>query len=58
MAADGSRPMTRERVARTLEMVLAVWEPVFPYRLVGTAAALLQGVALRVADEEGSPRAC
>ena len=27
-----------------------MWEPEFPYRLVGTAAALLQGVALPVRD--------
>ena len=27
-----------------------MWEPAFPYRLVGTAAALLQGVALPVRD--------
>ena len=35
---------------RTLGRVLEVWEPVFPYRLVGTAAALLQGVELPARD--------
>ena len=38
--------LTRQEVARTLERVLEAWQPAFPYRLVGTAAALLQGVEL------------
>ena len=42
--------LTRELAERALARVLAVWEPEFPYRLVGTAAALLQGVALPVRD--------
>ena len=37
-------------MVRTLRRVLAVWEPAFPYRLVGTAAALLQGVELPARD--------
>ena len=42
--------LTREEVARTLERVLDSWEPAFPYRLVGTAAALLQGVEVPARD--------
>ena len=42
--------LTQERVTGTLETVLAVWEPEFPYRLVGTGAALLQGVDLPAGD--------
>ena len=38
--------LTREEVARTLGRVLEAWQPALPYRLVGTAAALLQGVEL------------
>ena len=34
----------------TLARVLEAWEPAFPYRLVGTAAALLQGVELPARD--------
>ena len=36
--------LTRAEVAHTLGRVLEAWQPAFPYRLVGTAAALLQGV--------------
>ena len=38
--------LTQAEVARTLGRVLEAWQPAFPYRLVGTAAALLQGVEL------------
>ena len=38
--------LTRAEVAHTLGRVLEAWQPAFPYRLVGTAAALLQGVGL------------
>ena len=50
MAVENGIPLAREQVERALGKVLAVWEPEFPYRLVGTAAALLQGVALPVGD--------
>jgi hypothetical protein len=42
--------LTRLEVERTLGRVLEAWQPAFPYRLVGTAAALLQGVALPAGD--------
>ena len=42
--------LTRAEVARTLVRVLEAWQPAFPYRLVGTAAALLQGVELPARD--------
>ena len=42
--------LTRAEVARTLGRVLEAWQPAFPYRLVGTAAALLQGVELPARD--------
>ena len=42
--------LTRGEVVRALDRVLAVWEPTLPYRLVGTAAALLQGVELPAGD--------
>ena len=42
--------LTRAEVARTLGRVLEAWQPAFPYRLVGTAAALLQGVELSARD--------
>ena len=42
--------LTREEVARTLERVLEAWQPAFPYRLGGTAAALLQGVEVPARD--------
>ena len=50
MTIENNYRLTRERLVRTLSQVLAVWEPAFPYRLVGTAAALLQGVALPARD--------
>ena len=42
--------LTRAEVAHTLGRVLEAWQPAFPYRLVGTAAALLQGVELPARD--------
>jgi hypothetical protein len=50
MANKGATRLTQERVTDTLEMVLAAWEPAYPYRLVGTGAALLQGVDLPAGD--------
>ncbi|MDE0448243.1 MAG: hypothetical protein OXH96_16395 [Spirochaetaceae bacterium] len=50
MTTENKPVVTRKRLSDTLSQILAVWEPKFPYRLVGTAAALLQGVALPVRD--------
>ena len=56
MSRDIDPRLTREEVVRTLARVLTVWEPAFPYRLVGTAAALLQGVELPARDIAANER--
>ena len=50
MTTENKPRVTWERLSDTLSQVFSLWEPEFPYRLVGTAAALLQGVALPVRD--------
>ena len=50
MTTENKSRVTWERLSDTLSQVFAAWKPELPYRLVGTAAALVQGVALPARD--------